>query len=87
MLDGFLFDLLLCEVLEHPQCFSLHLTEHIVQHFVSKEFLNQINVSHPYNSVSWNVESVQVVQLGLALVELVQICILESNPGMTLVDL
>jgi hypothetical protein len=37
--------------------------------------------------MSFDVESVEVVELCLTLIELIQVCILQSNPSMTLIDL
>jgi len=77
VLDLLLLLLAVSERLHHPECLCLHPDENLIQNFVSKEF----------NLVTLYVFLVQVLQLSLALVELVKVRILERNAGMGFVNI
>ena len=78
MLDARLLLLFGCKLSHCPHGLHFHFTKDLIENFVSKE-LHLVS--------SFDVHFVHVLKLGLALVKLVQIRHLESNTGMSFVDL
>jgi len=72
-----IFLLLGSQLLHHPKCLHLHAAEDLVKNLVCEEF----------NKVAFNLLLVHVMQLCLALIELVKVSHLKCNPRMCLVYL
>jgi hypothetical protein len=77
MLDALFLLLLVSELLHHSQSFHLHAAEDLVQDLVRQK----LNLTS-----SFDFAFVEVVQLSLALVELIKVSLLEGNACVGLVD-
>lgn len=79
------------EFLHHSERLHLHTAKNLVKNLVREEFLQKklsiINLVFTYDKVALNLLLVHVMQLRLALVELVEVRHLKRNPRMRLVYL
>ena len=77
MNDPFLFLLLVCKFPESSQNFHFHLAQNLIKNFVRKKF---VIISTLY------IHFVNIVKLSLALIELIKVSHLESNPSMSFIN-